>query len=251
MQQLLYFQGIHLIGSTDSIMYQTQMCHSIGIITDPPVDSTTCYGGIATFTCGSDRGSDIANIQWTLDGGDLEDMNEIERGISTHTNITDEYAATTLTIVGLHDNHDIIIGCQMITTTFDIDTEPATFTVTDIPPVTNLTIEFTGATMITTWQAPTVLPVDYHYQINISYGSVLITNTTVDPVYIMDITSCSNTNYTVSVSVVDIGYTRLHSEYTTSTDVYEGTSVHTTIVLLSIMYKKCAFSRHKLLSFFH
>ena len=201
------------------------ICSTVeGIITDPPVDSTTCYGGIAIFTCGSDRGSDIANIQWALDSQD--DLNTTERGISTHTNITDEYAATTLTIVGLHDNHDIIVGCQMITTSFDSDTEVATFTVTDIPPVTNLTIEFTGATMITTWQAPTVLPVDYHYQINISYGSVLITNTTVDPVYIMDITSCTNTNYIVSVSVVDIGYTQLHSEYTTSTteyDVYEGT----------------------------
>ena len=200
------------------------ICFTVeGIITDPPVDSTTCYGGIATFTCGSDRGSDIANIQWTLDSQD--DFNTTERGVSTHTNITDEYAATTLTIVGLHDNHDIIVGCTMVSASFDIDTETATFTVTDIPPVTNLTIEFTGATMITTWQAPTVLPVDYHYQINISYGSVLITNTTVDPVYIMDITSCSNTNYTVSVSVVDIGYTQLHSEYTTSTteyDVYEG-----------------------------
>ncbi len=194
------------------------MCHSIiGIITDPPVDSTTCYGGIATLTCGSDRGSDIANIQWTIDGGDVEDVNTTERGISTHTNITNEYAATTLTIVGLHDNHDIIIGCQMITISFDIDTEPATFTVTDIPPVTNLTI---GATMITTWQAPTVLPVDYHYHINISYGSVLITNTTVDPVYTMDINSCTNTNYTVSVSIVDIGYTQLHSENTTITTVY-------------------------------
>ena len=57
----------------------------------------------------------------------------------------------------------------VINPVLDIDTETATFTVTDIPPVTNLTIEFTGATMITTWQAPTVLPVDYHYQINISY----------------------------------------------------------------------------------
>ena len=197
------------------------------IITDPPVDSTTCYGGIATFTCGSDRGSDIAKILWIIDGDDINDLNTTERGISTHTNITNEYAATTLTIVGLHDNHDTAIGCQMIVTSpvVDIDTDVATFTVTDIPPVTNLTIEFTGATMIPTWQAPTVLPVDYHYQINISYGSVLITNTTVDPVYIMDITRCSITNYTVSVSVVDIGYTQLHSEYTTSTteyDVYEG-----------------------------
>ena len=194
----------------------------LGIITDPPVDSTTCYGGIATFTCGSDRGSDIAKILWTIDGGDVEDVNTAERGISTHTNITDEYAATTLTIVGLHDNHDIIVGCQVITKLFHIDTQPATFTVTDISPVSNLIIEFTGATMITTWQAPTVLPVDYHYQINISYGSVLITNTTVDPVYIMDITSCSNTNYTVSVSVVDIGYTQLHSEYTSSSTKLEG-----------------------------
>ena len=112
----------------------------------------------------------------------------------------------------------------VISPVIDSDTETATFTVTDIPPVTNLTV---GATMITTWQAPTVLPVEYHYQINISNGSVLITNTTVDPVYIMNITSCSNTNYTVSVSVVDIGYTQLHSEYTTSTtenDVYEGMS---------------------------
>ncbi len=190
------------------------------IITDPPVDSTTCYGGIATFTCGSDRGTDIVNLQWTIDGEDVNDLNTTERGISTHTNITDEYAATTLTIVGLHDNHDIVVGCTMITTS-ENDNEGATFTVTDIPPVTNLTIEFTGATMITTWQAPTVLPVDYHYQINISYGIVLITNTTVDPVYTMDITSCSNTNYTVSVSVVDIGYTQLHSEYTTSSAEYE------------------------------
>ena len=156
-------------------------------------------------------------------GEDVNDINTTERGISTHTNITDEYAVTTLTIVGLHDNHDIVVGCQMIVTSpvIDNDIEVATFTVTDIPSVTNLTIEFTGATMITTWQAPTVLPVDYHYQINISYGSVLITNTTVDPVYIMNITSCSNTNYTVSVSVVDIGYTQLHSEYTTNTTEYE------------------------------
>ena len=215
------------------------------IITNPPVDSTTCYGGIATFTCGSDRGSDIAKILWIIDGEDVNDINTIERGISTHTNITDEYAVTTLTIVGLHDNHDIYFGCQMITYSFDIDTETATFTVTDIPPVTDLTIEFTGATMITTWQAPTVLPVDYHYQINISYDSVLITNTTVDPVYIMNITSCSNTNYTVSVSVVDIGYTQLHSEYTTSTteyDVYEGMScmlvnscLHNTVIIVFFM----------------
>ena len=190
------------------------------IITDPPVDSTTCYGGIVTFTCESDRGSDIAHIQWTIDSEDINDINTTERGISTHTNITDEYAATTLTIVGLHDNHDIVVGCQMIVTSpvVDSDTEPATFTVTDIPPVANLTIE---ATMITTWQAPTVLPVDYHYLINTFYGSVLVTNsTTVDPVYIMDITSCSNTNYAISVSVVDIGYTHLHSEYTTTE--YEG-----------------------------
>ena len=49
------------------------------------------------------------------DSEDVNDKNTIERGISTHTNITDEYAATTLTIVGLHDNHDIVVGCQMIT----------------------------------------------------------------------------------------------------------------------------------------
>ena len=218
--------SINIIVNVSPIISQWCFCTNIvpGIITDPPVDSTTCYGGISTFTCGSDRGSDIGKILWTIDGEDVNDKNTTERGISTHTNITDEYAATTLTIVGLHDNHDTI-GCQMITISFDIDTEVATFTVTDIPPVTNLTIEYTGATMITTWQAPTVLPVDYHYQINISYVSVLITNTTVDPVYIMDITSCSNTNYTVSVSVVDIGYTQLHSEYTTIAteyDVYEG-----------------------------
>ena len=174
-------------------------------------------------------------MQWTIDSEDVIDLNTTERGISTHTNITDEYAATTLTIVGLHDNHGIIVGCIMITKSFDIDNEPATFTVTDIPPVTNLTIEFTGASMITTWQAPTVLPVDYHYQINISYGSVLITNTTVDPVYIMDITSCSNTNYTVSVSVVDIGYTQLHSEYTTSTTEYEGMCIKVYVNLISYL----------------
>ena len=239
--------SINIIVNIRTIISQWYFCTNIVpgiIITDPPVDSTTCYGGIATFTCGSDRGSDIAHIQWTIDGDSVNYINTIERVISTHTNITDEYAVTTLTIVGLHDNHDIIVGCQMITYSFKIDTEVATFTVTDIPPVTNLTIEFTGATTITTWQAPTVLPVDYHYQINISYGSVLITNTTVDPVYIMNITSCSNTNYTVSVSVVDIGYTQLHSEYTTSTaeyDVYEG-NVYThmfiqlNIVLLNLMF---------------
>ena len=225
--------SINIIVNISPIISQWCFCTNIVpgiIITDSPVDSTTCYGGIATFTRGSDRGSDVAHIQWIIDSEDVNDIYTTERGISTHTNITDEYAATTLTIVGLHDNHDIIVGCQMIVISpvVDTDTEAATFTVTDIPPVTNLTIEFTEATMITSWQAPTVLPVDYHYQINISYGSVLVTNTTVDPVYIMDITSCSNTNYTVSVSVVDIGYTQLHSEYTTSTTEYEykGTSVH-------------------------
>ena len=127
----------------------------------------------------------------------------------------------------------------MVTNLIQNDNKGATFTVTDIPPVTNLTIEFTGATMITTWQAPTVLPVDYHYQINISYGSVPITNTTVDPAYSIDITTCSNTNYTVSVSVVDIGYTQLHSEYTTSTteyDVYEGTTCMDTYIITNNIY---------------
>ena len=148
----------------------------------------------------------------------MNDENAVEKGISYQTSITDEYANTTLIILGLHDNHDIVVGCTMITTSYSIGTKAATFTVTDIPPVTNLTIEwFTGATMIITWQVPTVLPDQYHYQINISNDSdVLITNTTVDPVYTMDITGCSNTNYTVSVSVVDIGYTQLHSESTTS-----------------------------------
>ena len=116
---------------------------------------------------------------------------------------------------------------MVVNSSHKTEIKTATFTVTNIPPVTNLTIEFAGATMITTWQAPTVLPFEYHYQINISNDSdVLITNsTTVDPVYTMDITSCSNANYTVSVSVVDIGYTQLHSESSTDTakyDLYEG-----------------------------
>ena len=99
----------------------------------------------------------------------------------------------------------------MVNKSYNTDTETATFTVTDIPPVTNLSIELTGTIMNITWDAPSVLPVDYHYLINITNGNVTISNTTVDPVYTMSISGCTSSNYTVSVSVVDIGYTQLHS----------------------------------------
>ena len=194
------------------------------IISDPPVDTTTCYGGIATFTCGSDRGSDVVVILWTIDA---EDINYIAdtRGISVlYTNITDDYATTAITIVGLQENNDIIVGCQMIVTQPDVDTdtEVATLTVIDIPPVTDLTIEFTGSIMNTTWQTPTILPVNYHYLINISTSNdKLVTATTTDTVYTLpNITNCINTHYTVSVSVVDTGYTGLHSEVTNTTAEY-------------------------------
>ena len=195
-----------------------------GLITSPPVDSASCYGGIATFHCGSDRGSDIKIIRWIIEGDDLREFTSDElvlRGLSNHTSITDDYAASNLTVVGLPVNDGIDIGCNMVNGSFAIDTETATFTVIDIPPVTDLSIEFTGTIMNITWDAPTLLPVDYHYQINITDGNVTVTNTSTSTVYSVSVSSCS-TNYTVSVSVVDIGYTQRHSGPVETTEQSSG-----------------------------
>ena len=198
-----------------------------GLITSPPVDSASCYGGIATFHCGSDRGSDIKIITWIIDSEDVAEYTSDDLVVrSTHTSITDDYAASNLTIVGLTSSNDgIDIGCSMVDGSFAINTETATFTVIDIPPVTDLSIEFTGTIMNITWDAPTLLPVDYHYQINITDGNINVTgtNTSTSTVYSVSVSSCS-TNYTVSVSVVDIGYTQRHSEPVETTEQSSGTA---------------------------
>ena len=175
------------------------------IITVPPVDTSICFGGIATFYCESNR-TDIANIQWTLKGKVITDEEALTWGITNITNVT--AATSTLNITGLPVNNGVAIGCAFIDG--GSESQAATFTVTDIPPVENVTIGFDDTIMNFTWSPPSCVPVHHLYTVSITNDTTTVNDNTTELYYTIPVSPCSS-NYTVTVTVIDVGFTQYQS----------------------------------------
>ena len=92
-----------------------------------------------------------------------------------------------------------------------VDIAVAIFTVTDIPPVEDLTIVFDNDIMTSAWSQPSCVPVNYSYRVNINNETMNITDTTLQ----YPVSSCQN--YTVSVTVIDTEQPQCHSDTVTET----------------------------------
>ena len=179
----------------------------IGIITSFPSDPVECYGGVSTLYCGSNR-NDINTLSWSVlvDGIALT-TSELEAiGIHTENNIiTEDNATAVITIPGSVDTNGVTIACAAITDSFDFHHKSTAFTVTNIPAVRNLDVQFNDSVMIATWTAPSCLPVNYCYHVTVSNDTMTITttNTTSTQYQMLAVSSC--VNYTISVTVMDTG----------------------------------------------
>ena len=190
-----------------SIISSISQYFIVAIITVQPVATTGCYGGLSTFYCESDR-DDIINIFWSVNGGSLTDETALTRGITVASNIT--AATTTLNITGLPVNNGVDIGCNFVTDEFDFDAQAATLTVTDIPPVENVTIRFDDTIMNITWSPPSCIPVHHLYTISITNDTTTVHDNTTELYYTIPVSLCSS-NYTVTVTVTDVGFTQYQS----------------------------------------
>ena len=188
------------------------------IITIPPQNIVGCYGRISTFYCGSNR-TDTIRIFWIVlkNGTTLNDYEMKVRKI-----LPAEYTTgsdfTTLSILGLPINDNLLIICNMITNDSTADTASATFNVAPaLPPIKDLNVRFEENLMICSWTPPDCLPQNYTYVLVSNDTVTVSTSNTTEPEYTMqNVSSC--TNYTVSVTVIDTG----------STEEYE--SVPTTVI---------------------
>ena len=166
-----------------------------------------CYGGVSTLYCGSNR-SDIGALSWSVlvDGITLT-TSELEAiGIHTENSIiTEDSATAVITIPGSDDTNGVTILCTASTSSFDYEHNSTTFTVTDIPAVRDLDVQFNDSVMIATWTAPSCLPVNYCYHVTVSNDTMTITttNTTSTQYQMLAVSSC--VNYTISVTVMDTG----------------------------------------------
>ena len=190
------------------IMNSPYLSSCVGIITSFPSDPVVYYGGVSTLYCGSNR-SDINTLSWSVlvDGSTLT-TSELEAiGIHTKNNIiTEDNATAVITIPGSDDTNGVTaILCIASTSSFDFDYKSIPFTVTDIPPVRDLDVQFNDSVMIATWTAPSCLPVNYCYHVTVSNDTMTITttNTTSTQYQMLAVSSC--VNYTISVAVMDTG----------------------------------------------
>ncbi len=191
-----------------SLRFLSHLKTSATIVTVQPVHQTVCYGGVSTFHCELDR-NDIAKIQWSVDSNTITEEEAMDRGITIDSNITN--GTSTLHITGLPVN-DGIITCVFIidTTGTTVDTASAIFTVTEIPPVENVTIVFNDTLMSITWSPPSCIPVNHSYIVTITNDSTTVTYTTTELYYTIPVSPCSS-NYTVNITVVDVGFTQYQS----------------------------------------
>ena len=181
----------------------------LDIISVPPVDTTGCDGGLSTFYCESDR-DDVLLMAWLINSNSITEQDKQTRGITINNN-------TSLSIIGLPDNNGVSIGCNIVTSSPPYaETAGATFTVTDIPPVEDLTIVFDNDIMTCTWSQPSCVPVNYSYHVNINNDTLIVTDTDDTIQYPVD--SCLN--YTVSVTVIDTEQPQYHSDTVTETTNY-------------------------------
>ena len=184
-----------------------------GIITSSISDIVGCYEGISTFYCESNR-TDIFTIFWSVhaDGKSLSNKEMKMREISIETNVTS--AISTLSITGLPINDGVIVVCNaVITGSYESDAQSATFTVSDIPPVTDLNVEFELNLLVCTWSLPLCLPIDYVYDIKITFDNMTVNHNTTELNYTQEVGPCRN-NYIVSVQVVSTGQTQYQSMHT-------------------------------------
>ena len=202
--------------------------HTLAIITVPPVDTSICFGGIATFYCESDR-TDIANVQWVVEGEAITNEVALTRGITIATNITT--ANSTLHITGLPVNNGVVIGCTFVTDGFELDTLSATFTVTDIPPVENVTIGFDDTIVNITWSPQSCIPVHHLYTVSITNDTTTVNDNTTELYYTISVSPCSS-NYTVTVTVIDVGFTQYQSIPTSEYEEKNNTQGNTNSIVL-------------------
>ena len=202
----------------------------VAIITVPPVPTIGCYGGSSTFYCESNR-DDIINIFWSVNGGSLTDETASTRGITVASIITITAATTTLTITGLPVNNGVDIGCNFVTDEFDFDAQAATFTVTDIPPVENVTIGFDDTLVNITWSPPSCIPVDHLYTVSITNDTATVNDNTTELYYTISVSPCSS-NYTVTVTVIDVGFTQYQSMPTSEYEEKNNTQGNTNSIVL-------------------
>ena len=191
----------------NEIVHMHNLSSCVGIITSFPSDPVVCYGGVSTLYCGSNR-NDVIAISWSVlvDGITLT-TSELEAiGIHTENNIiTEDNATAVITIPGSDDTNDVDIACIAVTDSFNLEQNSIFLTVTDIPAVRDLDVQFNDSVMITTWTAPYCLPVNYCYHVTVSNDTMTITttNTTSTQYQMLAVSSC--VNYTISVTVMDTG----------------------------------------------
>ena len=178
------------------------------IITVPPVDTTGCYNGISQFYCESDR-NDTLTIDWLINSNSITEQDKETHGITINND-------NSLSIIGLPINNDITIGCTIVVSTpsLQFETKGATFTVTEIPSVNNVDIEFNDTLMFITWSPPSCVPVNHSYIVTITNDSTTVTNTTTELYYTIPVSPCSS-NYTVNITVIDVGFTPQHQSIPT------------------------------------
>ena len=170
------------------------------VITDPPVDTTGCYGGISTFYCESNR-SDVVAIGWLIGTNIVTEQIKETHAITINND-------SSLSIMGLPINNNIRIGCIIaVSTPPYVETMSATFTVIEIPSVKNLNVVINNDIMTCTWSQPSCVPVNYGYHVNINNESLMVTNTTTIQ---YPVASCQS--YTVSVTVMDTTQPQYPSE---------------------------------------
>ena len=208
-----------------------------------------CYGGVSTLYCGSNR-SDINILSWSVlvDGSTLT-INKLEViGIQRENNIiTEDNATAVITIPGSDDTNGVTIACIATTNSFDSEFKVTPFTVTDIPDVTDLDVQFNNSVMIATWTAPSCLPVNYCYHVTVSNDTMTITttNTTSTQYQMLAVSSC--VNYTISVTVMDTGPDGYESGTTNVTGESPFTDGMRTIIIcveLLMISSYCCFRYH-------
>ena len=88
------------------------------------------------MSCGSDR-NDFVHLQWQIDGSSVTDQDLMKRGLSIETVFT----SSIISITGLSINNGNDFGCIVLVKLPPyLESKSALFTVSDVPPVTDLSI---------------------------------------------------------------------------------------------------------------
>ena len=89
------------------------------------------------MSCESDR-NDVLYFSWHIDGISLTNQDLMKRGLSIETVFT----SSIISITGLSINNGIHVGCIVGVNSYPhFEVRSAIFTVSDVPPVTNLSIK--------------------------------------------------------------------------------------------------------------